>query len=48
MTWSNFFSLNTIESRHLLFSYAGIFLLQGGYLAWMLRKWKQTPPTHLR
>ena len=32
---------NTIEGRHLVFAYAAIFLIQGGYLAWMIRGWLQ-------
>lgn len=30
---------NTIEGRHLVFAYAAIFLIQGGYFAWMVRSW---------
>ena len=30
---------NTIEGRHLVFAYAAIFLIQGGYLFWMIRSW---------
>ena len=30
---------NTIEGRHLVFAYAAIFLIQGGYFAWMIRSW---------
>lgn len=32
---------NTIEGRHLVFAYAVIFLIQGGYFAWMIRNWLQ-------
>jgi hypothetical protein len=30
---------NTIEGRHLVFAYAGVILIQGGYFAWMVRSW---------
>ena len=30
---------NTIEGRHLVFAYAAIFLIQGGYFAGMIRSW---------
>jgi len=32
MTWHTFFDMHTLESRHLVFSYATVLLLQGGYL----------------
>ena len=40
MTWHTFFDTSTLEGRHLLASYALVFLLQGGYFAWMLRNWR--------
>lgn len=33
---------NTIEGRHLVFAYALVLLLQGGYAAWIARAWFQT------
>lgn len=39
MTWHTFLNLSTLESRHLLASYAVIFLLQFGYFGWMLYNW---------
>ena len=30
---------DTIEGRHLVFAYTAIFLIQGGYLVWMVRSW---------
>ncbi len=30
---------DTIEGRHLVFAYAAIFLIQGGYFIWMIRSW---------
>lgn len=33
---------NTIEGRHLVFAYALVFLLQGGYAAWIARGWFTT------
>ncbi len=40
MTWHSFFSLSTMESRHLLASYAVVFLLQGGYFGWVAWNWR--------
>ena len=37
MTLHQLFDLSTMEHRHLVLSYAVIILLQGGYLAWVLR-----------
>ena len=30
---------NTIEGRHLVFAYASVILIQGGYFLWILRNW---------
>ena len=30
---------NTIEGRHLVFAYAAVALIQGGYLAWIAAQW---------
>ena len=40
MTWHTFFDLSTLEGRHLLASYALVFLLQGGYFARLIRNWR--------
>jgi len=33
---------NTIEGRHLVFAYAGVILIQGGYFCWIVRNWLKT------
>ena len=30
---------NTIEGRHLVFAYAAVILIQGGYFAWIVWSW---------
>ena len=30
---------NTIEGRHLVFIYATVFLIQGGYFVWVIVSW---------
>lgn len=30
---------NTIEGRHLVYAYAFVVLVQGGYLGWIARQW---------
>lgn len=42
MTWSSLFNLSTMEHRHLLFAYAAVFAIQGGYLGWVAWKWAHT------
>ena len=39
------FPLNfqTVENRYLTYVYVGIWLIQGGYLAWITRQWFRTP-----
>ena len=32
MTWQSLFDLSTMEHRHLLFAYAAVLVIQGGYL----------------
>ncbi len=32
---------NTIEGRHLVFAYAAVILIQGGYFAWVLAQWNK-------
>jgi len=31
--------MNTMEGRHLVFSYAAVALIQGGYFAWVAMNW---------
>ena len=31
--------MNTMEGRHLVFAYASVALLQGGYFAWVVMNW---------
>jgi hypothetical protein len=40
MTWHTFFDMSTMEERHLVFSYATVLLLQGGYVAWIAWNWR--------
>ena len=32
---------DTIEGRHLVFAYAAIFAVQGGYFGWMAVQWRK-------
>jgi hypothetical protein len=34
-----FDGMDTLEGRHLVFAYASVFLIQGGYLLWLVRNW---------
>jgi|HubBroStandDraft_6_1064221.scaffolds.fasta_scaffold585960_2 hypothetical protein len=34
-----FDGMNTMEGRHLVFAYAAVILIQGGYFFWVVRKW---------
>jgi len=34
-----FDGFNTIEGRHLVFAYAAIILIQGGYVGWVALQW---------
>ena len=37
--------MQTMEGRHLVFAYASVFLIQGGYALWLLTAWlKLRPP----
>jgi drug/metabolite transporter superfamily protein YnfA len=31
--------MNTLEGRHLVFAYAAVILIQGGYFLWLVRNW---------
>jgi hypothetical protein len=34
-----FDGMNTMEGRHLVFAYAAVLLLQGGYFVYVVRQW---------
>jgi hypothetical protein len=34
-----FDGMNTMDGRHLVFAYASVVLVQGGYFLWVLRNW---------
>ena len=34
-----FDGINTMAGRHLVFSYASVILIQGGYFVWILLDW---------
>jgi len=42
MTWHTFFSLSTMQSRHLLAAYAVAVFLQGGYFLWVAVQSRKT------
>ena len=42
MTWHSLFDLTTMGHRHLLFAYAAVFTIQGGYVAWVAWNWVNT------
>ena len=46
MTWHSLFDLHTMEHRHLLGSYVAVWIIQGGYLAWIIRSWRSTRDPH--
>lgn len=35
---------DTMQARHLVLAYAAVWLIQGGYLAWLLRSWIKSTP----
>ena len=39
MTWHSFFSLQTMESRHLLAAYSVVLVIQFGYFARIVWGW---------
>ena len=41
MTWQSFFDFSTMGHRHLVFVYAGVLILQAGYLAWIGASWRK-------
>jgi hypothetical protein len=40
MNWHTFFDFSTMASRHLVSVYTGVWLVQGGYLAWVAWNWR--------
>ncbi len=46
MTWHSFFSLaNSSHPHNLFYAYAAVWLIQGGYLAWIVRNWSRAART---
>ena len=35
----HFDGMETMAGRHLVFAYAAVILIQGGYFLWLLRSW---------
>jgi len=35
----HFDGMNTLEGRHLVFAYASVFIIQGGYFLWVATRW---------
>jgi hypothetical protein len=42
MTWDSFFDMSTMQHRHLLFAYATVLAIQGGYCGWIAWNWFRT------
>ena len=42
MTWHSFFDISTMQHRHLLFAYAAVLAIQGGYCGWIAWNWFRT------
>jgi len=42
MTWHSFFSVSTMQNRHLLSAYATVLIIQAGYLARIAWQWHRT------
>ena len=40
-----FDGFHTMEGRHLVFAYAAVILIQGGYLAWVVNQWRKLNPS---
>jgi hypothetical protein len=47
MTWHSFFNVSTLEHRHLLAVYIGVWVIQGGYFSWIAWNWRKVKePRH--
>jgi len=47
VTWHNFFTLPFYTYSHnLAYAYATVWILQGGYLAWIARNWVRSGRRH--
>ena len=44
MTWHSFYNLGSLSSHphNLFFAYAAVWLIQGGYVAWIAKNWLTT------
>jgi hypothetical protein len=47
VTWQKFFDLGPLSSHphNLFYAYAAVWILQGGYLAWIAKNWLTTSKT---
>lgn len=36
------YEFQTMGGRHLVYAYAAVFLIQGGYIAWVAKEWFKT------
>lgn len=46
MTWHDFFTLpNYTYSHNLIYAYATVWAVQGGYFVWIVRNWLRTSRT---
>jgi hypothetical protein len=46
MTWHSFFDFSTMGHRHIFFVYAGVWVAQGSYLAWIAWNWAHIRKIH--
>lgn len=42
MNWHSFFDMSTMQHRHLVYTYAGVWIVQLSYLGWILYNWNHT------
>jgi hypothetical protein len=42
MTWHSFLNMSSMAHRHLLFAYAVVVGVQGGYFGWIALNWFRT------
>lgn len=47
MTWHTLLDLHTMEHRHLVLAYLGVWALQGGYLARTAWGWYRMKPPRM-